>query len=107
MLSSSEAVWVALSEAVKQVMFMIQVLRSKKILVELPVSTIFMANNITTISSTKHMDVRYMYMKEYVGDVIVKYVFAKSSENGSIILTNLSAELHQKNLNKMIGEKPK
>ena len=59
-LSSSEAKWVALSEAVKKVMFIIQVLGSMKILVKLPVtvridniSIIFMASNITILSCTK------------------------------------------------------
>ena len=37
MLSSEEGKWIALSKAVKEVMFMNQLLRSMKILVKLPV----------------------------------------------------------------------
>ena len=63
MLSSSEAEWVALSEGVKEVMFVTQLLGSTKISVKLPVMTrvdnvgaIFMASNITTMSGTKYED---------------------------------------------------
>ena len=70
-LSSLEAEWVALSEA-KEVMFIIQLFGSMKISVKLPVTVrvdnveaIFMASNITTMSCTKHMDLRYKYCKNY------------------------------------------
>ena len=67
-LSSSEAEWVTLSEAVNEGMFVIRLLGSMKILFRFPltakvdnVGTIFMASNITTTSCTKHMDIRYKY----------------------------------------------
>ena len=57
--------------------------------------------------STKHMDVRYKYVNEYVEDRAVKIIFVKSADNDSNILTkNLSAELHEKHSRKMVGEKP-
>ena len=53
--SSFETKWVVLSKAVKEVMFVIQLLRNMKISVKLPVTvrvdnegTIFMSRNITT-----------------------------------------------------------
>ena len=62
-LSSSEAEYIALSEAVEEVMFVVQLLRSMKILVKYPVmvrednvGAIFMASNITMICHTKHVD---------------------------------------------------
>ena len=71
MLSSSEAEWVALSETVKEVMFVIRLLRSMKILVKLPatvrvdmIEAIFMTRNITTTLHTKHVDIRYKYVNE-------------------------------------------
>ena len=71
------------------------------------VGTIFMASNFVTTSLTKHMDIRYMYVNEYVEDGIVKF-FVKSAENDSnIITTNLSREWHEKHSKKMIDEKPK
>ena len=64
-LSSSEAEWVALSEAVKEIMFVQQLLESMKIQVRLPiivrvdnVGAIFMSKNVTTMNRTKHVDVR-------------------------------------------------
>ena len=58
-ISSTEAEYKTLSEAVKEVMFVLQLLRSMKILVKLSVMvrvdnvyTIFMASNITTMLCT-------------------------------------------------------
>ena len=84
-----------------------------KILVKLPVmvrvdiiGAIFMASNITTMSHTKHIDIRYKYVNEYVEDRVVRIIFVKSAENDSCILTkNINAELHEKHSKKMIGEK--
>ena len=65
LLSSSEAEYTALSEAVKEVMNDLQLLRSMKISINPPVivrvdneGAIFMATNITITSCTKHMDIR-------------------------------------------------
>ena len=48
---------------------------------------IFMVSNITTTSYTKHVDIRYKYVNEYVEDVIVKIVFIQLNENDSNLLT--------------------
>ena len=74
------------------------------ILIKLPVmvrvdnvGTIFMAGYITTMSCTKHVDISYKYMNEYVKGGVDKIVFVKFAGNDSSILTkNLSAELHEK-----------
>eukprot|EP00956_Cyclotella_meneghiniana_P000877 scaffold1009_cov67-Cyclotella_meneghiniana.AAC.1 len=78
-LSSSEAEWVALSEAVKEIMFVLQLLESMKIKVKLPVTVrvdnvgaIFMSKNISTSNRTKHVDIRTKYVNEYVEDGIIK-----------------------------------
>ena len=105
-LSSSEAEYIAISEDVKEVMFVIQLLESMKILVEYPVivrvdniGAIFMESNIMTGSCTEHMGIRYKCINEYVEDGIIKIIFVKSSDNESGILTkNLSAELCEKHL---------
>ena len=72
-LSSSEVEYIALSETVKEVMFMIQLLGRNKIVVEYPVivrvdntGAIFMASNIIITCHTKHVDIRYKYVNEYV-----------------------------------------
>ena len=74
--------YIALSEAVKEVMFMVQLLGIMKIAVKYPVTVrvdridaIFMAINITTTCHTKHVDIKYKYVNEYVKDRVVKKVF--------------------------------
>ena len=65
-----------------------------------------MASNITTMFCTKQMDIMYKHVNKYIEDGIVKIVFVKLAENNSNILTkNLSADLHEKYLKKMRGEK--
>ncbi len=84
-LSLSEAKFVALSEAVKEVKFVVQVLQSIGIEVELPVvvrvdnvGAIFIAENVTTSQRTKHIDVRYHYVREFVEDGFVKIIFVRT-----------------------------
>ena len=64
------------------------------------IGAIFMAENITTSNRTKHVDIRYHFIKEHVEDGIVKIQFVKSRENHADIFTkNLNGELfeqHQK-----------
>ena len=113
-LSSSDAEHVALSEAVKEVMFVTQLLGSMKTSVKYSVmvrvdniNATFMASNITTKCGTKHIDIRYKYVNEYVEVRIVNIIFVKSTDNDSNILTkNLSTEIHKKHSKKMVDEKP-
>ena len=66
-----------------------------------------MVSNIITTYHTKHVDIRYKYVNEYVEDRVVKIVFIKSADHESDILTkNLSAEHHKKHSKKMVIEKP-
>ncbi len=112
-LSSSEAEYVSLSEGVKEVMFVVQVLESMKIKIAYPIvvrvdniGAIFMSKNVTTTTRTKHVDVRYKYVNEYVEDGIVKVIFVKSEENEADVFTkNLGTELHNKHCTKLIGPK--
>ena len=84
-----------------------------KILVEYPVmvrmdndGVTFMESNITTAPHTKHMDVSYKYVNEFVENRVVKIIFVKSAENDNNISTKtLCAELYEKHLKKMVGEK--
>ena len=100
----------ALSEAVKEVMFVIQLVGSMKILVKLPVTVkvanvgaTFMASNINTMLCTKHVDIRYKFLNECVEYVIIKTIFVKSAENNSD--KNLNAQLNKKHSMKIEGEK--
>jgi hypothetical protein len=78
-LSSTGAEYYALSEAAKEVKFIIKVLVSINIQVKLPVvvhvenvGAIFMSENVTATSRTKHIDARYHFVWEYVEDGFIK-----------------------------------
>ena len=61
------------------------------------IGAIFMASNISTTYHTKHVDIRYKYVNEYVEDGVVQMTFVRSSENDSSMFTkNLIAEFHEK-----------
>ena len=92
-LFSSEAEYIALSEAVKEVLFVAQLFESMQISIKYTVmvkvdnvGTIFMAINIMITSHTKHLDIWYKYVNEYVEDGIFRQ-FSLSADNDSTILT--------------------
>ena len=45
-------------------------------------------------------------MNENVEDRVFKIIFVKPADNDSDILIKISAELHEKHSEKMVGEKP-
>ena len=52
---------------------------------------------ISATSHTKHIDIRYKYMNEYVEDWKAEIVILKSAENNSKVLSkNLSEDMHKK-----------
>ena len=103
-LSSAEAEWIALSEATKELIFVLHLLKAMKINVALPIvvnvdnmKAIFMSKNINMMGRSKHIDLRTKYVNEYVEDGVLKIVYVKSEENDADIFTkNLGSELHGK-----------
>ena len=112
-LSSSEAELVALSEAAKEVKFVYQVLKSMGVKVTLPIiirvdniGAIFIGTNVTVSQRSKHIDVRYHFVREYVQDGFIRNIFVRTKDNDADIFTkNLSGELHNRHAEKMVGEK--
>ncbi len=93
-MSSSEAELYACTEAAKEIKFVEQVLRTMGIEVKMPITVyvdnvgaIFMAENPNTSPRTKHIDLRYRFITEYIEDGFIKIYFVKSEENKSDILT--------------------
>ena len=77
-LSFSEVENVTLSEADKEVMFVALLLEIMQIAVKYPVmvrvnnvGAIFMASNITTTSHTKHVDIQYKYVNEFLLSLLI------------------------------------
>ena len=108
-LSTTEAEYMALSAVAKELKFIVQLLQTMNIEVELPITVyvdnvgeIWLSNNRTTSDRTKHVDTRTSFVKEYQedGKIIIKFV--KSEENEADILTknttNVIFHYHQMKL---------
>ena len=66
-----------------------------------------MAGNVTVITCTKHVDIKYKYLNEYIEDGMIKIVFIKLAENdGNMLTKNPHGELHEKHFKKIICLKP-
>ena len=93
-LSSSEAEYVCLCEAGKLTVFLIKFLRELQIHVDLPVdinedntSTISMARNPLNHGRTKHVDVRYHWIRQQVKLGILKLKHVKTDEQLADLLS--------------------
>lgn len=103
-LSSTEAEYVALSELCCEIMFVKMVIESIGCQVITPIrvqidniGAMFLASNTTTGKRTKHIDVRYHFVKNLVSEGIIELQFVKSNENKSDIYTkNVGGELFEK-----------
>ena len=82
-LLTTVAEYMALSEVVKDLKFIVQFLQTMNIKVELPITVyvdnvgaIWLSNNRTTSSRTMHIDIRTSFVKEYQedGKIIIKFV---------------------------------
>ena len=112
-LSSTEAEWMALSEAVKDILFLKYLCESMGIRIEKPITVrvdnmgaVFMSNNVTTSQRTKHIDIRSKFVREYVQDGVIIIVFFRSEENDSDIMTkNLGSVLHERHSKKLVRNK--
>ena len=94
-LSTAEAEYVAVSEVVKEIKFLYQMLRSMGINVSLPikvqvdnVGAIWMANNCSVSERTNHVDLRAHSVRDMIKDQVIEIYFVKSAEHDSDIMTN-------------------
>ena len=92
--STTEAEYVAVSEVVKEIKFLYQMLRSMEIKVPLPikvqvdnVGAIWLANDSRLTERTKHVDLRAYFMRDMIKDQVIELNFVKSAENDSDIMT--------------------
>ena len=112
-LSSTEAEFSALSEAAKEIKFLGQVLSSMGIPVKLPVivrvdnvGAIFMSENVSTSSRTKHTDTRYHFVREFVEEGFVKIIFVRSEDNTSDPFTkNTPGSIYDKHTAEFVAQK--
>ena len=108
-LSTTEAEYMALSEVVKELKFIVQLLQTMNVEVELPITVhvdnveaIWLSNNRTTSNRTKHIDIRTSFVKEYQedGKIIIKFMKSEDNEADSFTknTTNAIFQNHQKKL---------
>jgi len=109
-LSSSEAECVAVSEVCAEVMFVKQVIEFLNIKLELPikilmdnVGAMFLTENQSMSQRTRHIDVCYHFIRDYVEDGVVQVIFVRSEHNDADVFTkNLGNEAFHRHASKFI-----
>ena len=102
-LSSSEAEYVGISEICKEILFLRKILQFLGIIIAYPIliqvdniGEIFMTKHSEGIR-TKHIDIKYHFIREYVEKNIVKIIFVLSDDNkADTFRKNTSEKLHDK-----------
>ena len=111
-LSTTEAEYMALSEVVKELKFIVQLLQTMNIEVKLPITVyvdkvgaIWLSNNRTTSDRTKHTDIKTSFVKEYQedGKIIIKFVKSEGNE-ADIFTKNTTNVIFQKHQKKLVWD---
>ena len=105
-LSTTEAEYVTVSEVVKEIKLLYQLLMSMGIQVPLPIKikvdnmgAIWLANNSGVSERTKHIDIRvHFFVRSFVMHEIVTIDFVMSAENTSGIMTKNQQSVHFKSV---------
>jgi hypothetical protein len=100
-LSSTEAEYVALCETVREVKFISQLLETLNLIYPRPIKVkvdnigaVFLSKNRTSGERTKHIDVKYHFIREQIDKGLIEIEFVRSEENSADIFTkNLGGEL--------------
>ena len=103
----------ALSEVVKELKFIVQVLQTMDVEVELPITVhvdnvgaIWLSNSRTTSDRTKHIDIRTSFVKEYQEDGKIIIKFGKSGDNEAESYTkNTTNAIFQNHWKKLVWDK--
>ena len=67
-----------------------------------------MSENVSVSTRTKHVDIRYRFVQEFVLDGFLKIIFVRTKMNDADIFTNnLGGDLYYCHSRKMITEKGK
>ena len=109
-LSSAEAEYVAASEMVKEIVFVVQVLLSMKIAVKTPIKcladnmgAIFMTENPSSQGRTRHIDTRWHYIKDLNG-TLIEIEFVRSEANVADGFTkNVGGDIYYRHVGEYMG----
>ena len=108
-----EAEYIAISELVKEVMFAKQIVEDMGIRIKVPIpifvdktGAIQMVRNNVGTNGVRHVNVRYHYVRELHGEVVVM-VFVRSDENEADMMTkNATREEFGKHSVKWVAKIP-
>jgi hypothetical protein len=111
-LSSTEAEYIAISEAVKELKFIYYLLDDLHIKVNFPIvvktdniGVIFISENASTGFCIRHVDTRYHLARGFIKDHFIKIEFVRSAENDSDLFTmNVNQELYEKHTKKFLED---
>ena len=103
-LSTAESEYYAISEICSEIIFIKNMLEFLEVKIEFPIvirvdniGAIYLAKNQVLSNRTKHIGVRYHFVREYIEDGIIKIVFVRSKENNADVFTkNLPKDLFNK-----------
>jgi len=71
------------------------------------VGAIYMTENVTATSKTKHVEIRYHFVREFVQDGFLKIVFANMKENDADIFTkNVRGDILEDHWKKLLENRP-
>jgi hypothetical protein len=112
-LCSSEAEYYAMAEAVKDVKFVVHILKCIGIKVEMPITikvdnvgAIFLAENMNTNSHTKHIDTRFHFVREFIEEGGIKIVFVKTEDNKADQFTkNVTGDVYDKHVEDFVADR--
>ena len=111
-LSSSEAEYISLSEAAKEIRFVYQLMRTMSINVKTPIivrvdnmGAIFMSENISTSNRSRHVDIRYRFVNDMCVEGFLKIIFVKTNDNVSDGFTkNVNGDTYNSHIDEFIAE---
>ena len=70
------------------------------------VGAIFMSENVTTSQRTRHVDIRYKFVREFIEDKFLKIIFVKTKDNLSDGMTkNVTREIYEEHTPQLIHKK--
>jgi hypothetical protein len=104
-MSSSEAEYVAMLEAVKEIRFIYLLLKGMGVDFKLPivvrcdnVGAIFMAENLSSGIRTRHINTRYHFVREYIKYGLIKIVLLNQVSMMLICLRKMWERKHMKSM---------
>jgi hypothetical protein len=111
-LLSTEAEYLAISKADKELKFIYYLSCDLHIKVDLPIvvktdniGAIFMSENALTDFCTRHMDTRYHLVQEFIEDDFIEIKYVRSAENDSDLFTKYNnQEKYEKHTKKFLED---